>query len=208
MWKGKLVSFEGIDGSGKSTVMNLMSKELSAVGIKHIITREPGGTRIGEGLRSVLLSVENSNMNMWSEMLLYIASRAQSVEEVVRPALESGLWVLTDRFIDSTLAYQGFGRGHDLRKLSKIHIWSTYSMWPDCTLLYDCAVEVALSRLHGKALDRHEIQSYEFFERVRQGYLSLAEKESNRFVVIDASKGIEEVIGLSKVGLKERGLLC
>jgi len=190
------VSFEGIDGCGKSTLLAHLSAWLEELGVIHIKTREPGGTRLGETLRDVLLDSSFSEMHPWTEILLYAASRAQHVKEVIRPALERGVWVLSDRYADATLAYQGYGRGLDLGRLHRIHEWTTDGLWPDVTVLLDCDVAKAFERRKNRsgASDRVELQNESFHERVRAGYLELAAAAPHRFIVLDGGRPLVEVV--------------
>lgn len=193
--RGCFISFEGIDGSGKTTLIERLSRLLSERNIEHIVAREPGGTRLGGILRNILLDPEMRELSPWVEMLLYTASRAQQVTEVVRPALASGRWVLADRFIDATLAYQGYGQGIELEKIRALHNWVTDRLWPDCTVLLDCDPVCAQKRLSTKKgeLDRFERFEAAFKQKVRQGYLKLAESEPERFIIVDASLDPEAV---------------
>jgi dTMP kinase len=192
----KFVSFEGIDGCGKSTLLNELAGWLERKSIPFIKTREPGGTRLGEKVREMLLDPSYETMNDRAEVLLYSASRAQLVHEVVGPALRQGMWVLADRYIDATLAYQGFGRGLDLAPLRRIQDWATGGLWPDFTILLDCEVGVAAGRMKARegTEDRIEQESRRFHERVRVGYLELARSAPERFIVLDANRPLQEVI--------------
>jgi dTMP kinase len=194
---GRLISFEGIDGCGKSTLMAYFSDWLKEVGIPHTTTREPGATPLGASLRSILLDSSFSGMDAWAELLLYIADRAQHVAQVIRPALEQCLWVLTDRYVDATLAYQGYARGLDLERLRLLHEWATGDLWPDLTVLLDCDLTTAFERRTSRSgeLDRLEQQARDFHERVRNGYLELAASEPDRFLVLDAGRSLHEVAG-------------
>ena len=167
----RFISFEGIDGCGKSTLMDCLSRWLQEAGIACIRTREPGGTSLGESVRNLLLDPVFKGMNQRAEVLLYTASRAQLVDEVIRPALKKGMWVLTDRYIDATLAYQGYGRGLDLGPLRRMQDWATGGLWPDRTILLDCDLDVALQRRHGRNTrpDRMEQEAMAFHRRVRDG---------------------------------------
>lgn len=194
--KGKFVSFEGIDGCGKSTLLEELSAYLDLHSIPHIKTREPGGTRLGEKIREILLDPSFTSLTTHAETLLYTASRAQLVSEVIRPALDSGKWVLADRYLDATLAYQGYGRGLDLEVLKTFQEWSTGGLMPHYTVLLDCPVEIAAVRLktrkaHG---DRIEQEGLAFQEKVRKGYLELASRSPERIVVVEASGELEEVL--------------
>ncbi len=186
--KGIFISFEGIEGSGKSTQASLLSKYLSEKGYETVLTAEPGGTSIGEKIREILLSIDNKNMTSMTELLLYNAARAQHINELIIPALQKGAFVITDRFTDSTYAYQGYGRGISLDLLDKIDSIATNNLRPDITILLDLDVEVGLMRNKGiNKIDRLELEDIEFHKKVRTGYLVLAEKESDRIKIIDAS---------------------
>lgn len=191
-----LISFEGIDGCGKSTLLAQLSSWLDREEVGHIKTREPGGTPLGETIRTILLDSSRRDMETWAEALLYAASRAQLVRELIRPALNQGLWVLADRYADATLAYQGYGRGLDLERLAAIHKWSTEAVWPDCTVLLDCSVETACRRRSNRGCepDRLEQQERSFHERVAAGYLKLAAEAPQRFLVLDANRPLTQVI--------------
>jgi dTMP kinase len=192
---GVFVSFEGIDGCGKSTLLAQLSAWLNAAGVPHLQTREPGGTVLGEALRSMLLDSSFSGMHPWAEALMYAAARAQHVSEVILPTLKRGHWVLTDRYADATMAYQGYGRGLDIRRLDEIHRWTTGDLRPDVSVLLDCSVATAIERRHRRQdqPDRLELLDTAFHERVRSGYLALAASERGRFLVLDADRSIEAV---------------
>jgi dTMP kinase len=191
----RFVSFEGIDGCGKSTLLACLSGWLEAARIPHITTREPGGTAVGERIRDLLLDASFSNMDLRVEVLLYTASRAQHAAQVIRPALEKGLWVLSDRYSDATLAYQGFGRGLDLEVLRRIQIWATHGLTPDHTILVDCDIDLASRRMQKRKedLDRIELEERAFHERVRDGYLQLARLEPERFLLVDGGRELDAV---------------
>lgn len=193
---GRFISFEGIDGCGKSTLLQHLSRWLNAAGVSHIMTREPGGTRLGESIRELLLDPTHQGMSQEAEVLLYSASRAQLVHEIIGPALRDGLWVLADRFSDATLAYQGHGRGLDLDMLLSLQAWATRGLIPHHTILLDCGLETAAGRrkLKTQNLDRIEGEEHAFHERVRQGYLDLARRHPERFLVLDAEGSLEEVL--------------
>ncbi|MEW6162522.1 MAG: dTMP kinase [Nitrospirota bacterium] len=192
--KGILISFEGIEGTGKTIQSRLLYEYLAKEGCKVTLTEEPGGTRIGLKIRDLLLSAENRGMTPISELLLYNASRAQHIKEVILPALKIGSVVITDRFIDSTVAYQGYGRGIDLKLIDFIERIVTEGLKPDITLLLDLDVEIGLKRNRGiNKTDRLEIEDLEFHKRVRDGYLEIAAKEPERIELIDASESIEGV---------------
>ena len=192
--KGKFISFEGIEGTGKSTQAKLLQQGLLGLGHEVILTEEPGGTLISLRVREILLSVDHTNMKPLTELLLYNAARAQHIEEVILPALNRGAVVITDRFTDSTFAYQGYGRGIDLDLLESIDSIATNGLSPDMTILLDLDVETGLKRNRRiNKTDRLELEDVEFHERVRKGYHELAAKEPERIKVLDASVGIEEL---------------
>lgn len=192
----KFISFEGVDGCGKSTLMEHLSRWLEKAGIPYILTREPGGTSIGEKIRRLILDPSSAEMSGRTEVLLYTASRAQLIDEIIVPNIKKGAWVLTDRFADATFAYQGYGRGFDLERLKSIQEWATRNVWPDKTILLDCSVETALNRIgvRNGEKDRIESENIAFHRKVRAGYLALAEMEPERFLVLDADKPLDEVI--------------
>ncbi|HET6603251.1 MAG TPA: dTMP kinase [Xanthomonadaceae bacterium] len=190
---GRLISFEGGEGAGKSTAIQAAQERLDRHGIEVVLTREPGGTRIGEAIRSVLLDPVNAGLCAETELLLMFASRAQLVREVIVPALERGAWVLADRFADASFAYQGGGRGLPAVRIAELERW-TVGIRPDLTLLLDVPVAVGLGRARGRSpADRIEAEPDAFFERVRAAYLARADAEPRRFHVIDASRPPEAV---------------
>ena len=194
--RAKFISFEGIDGCGKSTLLDRLAGWLTEAGVHYVRVREPGGTAIGEKVREILLDPASTEMTGEAEVLLYSASRAQLIRQVIAPAMEKGAWVLADRFVDATFAYQGFGRGFDLESLAIIQHWATGGLKPDKTVLLDCDVDLAMSRLSGRDgsnRDRIEREEEAFKRKVRDGYLALARQEPARFLVLDASKPLEEV---------------
>ena len=203
------ISFEGIEGSGKSTALTLLAQELERRGYDVLRTREPGGCGLGRALRPILLDARTRSLNMRAELYLFLADRAQHVAEVIRPALEAGQIVLCDRYTDSTLAYQGYGRGLDPEKLRRINEMATGGLVPDLTLLMDLPVGLGLERAglrnqrQGTILSegRFDAESMDFHERVRQGYLALAAEEPCRIACIDAEQRPEDVLlqGLSAV---------
>lgn len=191
------ITFEGPEGSGKTTQAHLLAEHLRSRGRAVILTHEPGGTAIGDQIRAVLHDPMNSEMQPWAEVLLYSASRAQLVAQVIRPALAAGKVVLCDRFYDSTLAYQGYGRGLDLSALQAITYLATGGLVPDLTLYLDIQPDQGLQRrlLGGGEWNRMDQQTLEFHRRVRAGYLELAGHEPERWVVINAAASVEEVQG-------------
>jgi dTMP kinase len=192
--KGKFVSFEGIEGTGKSTQAKLLQQHLLSSGREVVLTEEPGGTLISLRIREILLSVDHKNMKPVTELLLYNAARTQHIHEVILPAVERGAVVITDRFTDSTYAYQGYGRGIDLRLLESIDRIATNCLRPDLTLLLDLDVETGLKRNRRiNKTDRLELENVEFHQRVRKGYHELAAKEPERIKLIHASGSIQEI---------------
>ncbi|NQV29898.1 MAG: dTMP kinase [Candidatus Marinimicrobia bacterium] len=186
-----LISFEGIDGSGKSTQCKMLYHELIGRGYGVHLYREPGGTRISEKIRDILLDRENMEMSPVTEMLLYFASRNQLISEMVVPALKRGEIVLLDRFVDSTIAYQGYGRNLSLEDIRKVAEVAIGSVIPDLTILVDTPLETAEDRMDDRDLDRLEAENSEFKLRTRNGYLQLAENEPQRFLVLDGRDNIE-----------------
>ena len=184
------ITFEGPEGAGKSTQIRLLAEHLRAAGYGVVVTREPGGTPIGDQVRAVLHDTANTAMSPTAEMLLYSASRAQLVNEVIRPALAAGDVVLCDRYADSTMAYQGFGRGLDRAMLATLTAIATGGLRPDLTLLLDLDVARGLARRRdeGEEMNRLDLEALEFHRRVRQGYLALAAAEPDRWCIIDADR--------------------
>jgi len=192
---GKFITLEGPEGSGKSTQAKMIIHHLAERGIEAICTREPGGTALGEAIRNILQhNAAGEAPCERAELLLFEASRNQLVEKVIRPSLEKGIWVICDRFIDSTTAYQGFARGLPIEEVQAINRFTINDVSPDLTLLLDLEVEIGFERIAQRFLeldesaDRFEQEERSFHERVRQGYLKLAEEEPNRFKIVDASQ--------------------
>lgn len=182
---GFFITFEGPEGSGKSTQINLLHRALERRGTPALILREPGSTKTGEAIRNILLSRKFMNLDKESELLLYLAARSQLVREKIEPALDKGWVVLCDRFEDSTIAYQGYGRGFSLKTIEALSRFARGRCLPDLTFLLDLSVEEGFRR-RKRATDRMESQSLEFHRDVRQGYLELARKNQKRYVVLDA----------------------
>jgi dTMP kinase len=188
---GKFITLEGIDGAGKSTHLDWLAKRLKQAGREILVTREPGGTPLGEKLREMLL---NQAMHLETEALLMFAARREHLDKVILPALAQGIWVISDRFTDASFAYQGGGRGLALDKLESLEVWVQGDLQPDITLLFDVPVEVSRQRLSNNAtLDRFEQEKAEFFQRVREQYLQRAQQFSSRFHVIDATRTLLEI---------------
>ena len=188
---GKFITLEGVDGAGKSTHLDYLADKIRARGIELIVTREPGGTPLGEKLRALLL---NDPMQPDTELMLMYAARAEHVAALIKPALTRGAWVLSDRFSDASYAYQCGGRGIDAARLKALEEWTLAGFGPDLTLLFDVAPEVAESRrAQARTADRFEQEQAAFFARVRAAYLERAKAEPGRIRVIDASHGIEPI---------------
>ena len=194
MTRARFITVEGIEGAGKSTCLNLIRDCIRQHGWPLEVTREPGGTELGEDLRELLLGHRHEGMADSTELLLMFAARAEHLHAKIIPALSSGSWVLCDRFTDATYAYQGYGRGIELERIAVLEQWVQRGRRPDLTLLMDLPVETGLERAGRRSEpDRFERQTLAFFERVRNGYLSLARAEPERFRVIDASQSLPEV---------------
>jgi len=193
MKKGLFITFEGIEGCGKSTQARMLKDFLIKAGKDVFLTREPGGPKIAEEIRKMLLSVNNKEMLPQTEVLLYMASRSQHTGEWIIPELEKGKTVISDRYYDSTFAYQGAARKIDGKLIDTIRRYATFGLVPDITFLVDLPEEIGLSRILAKDADRLEQESMEFHKRVREGFLVLARNEPERFVVLDGKKNIKEI---------------
>lgn len=193
--KGCFITLEGGEGVGKSTNVNFVRDCLTAAGKTVVVTREPGGTSLAEHIRSILLDGRTEGMDPNTELLLMFAARAEHLGSVVRPALERGDWVVCDRFTDATYAYQGGGRGIAWERIAVLEKWVQGDLRPDLTLLLDAPPEVGRSRMRdrGGRPDRFEQEQRAFFERVRAAYLTLADRESRRYRVVDAARPLNEV---------------
>jgi len=189
--KGFFITFEGADGCGKSTQIELAAKFLKENNIEFIQTRDPGGTALGNKIRNILLNYDG-NIAPLCELFLYFADRAQHVEEKLLPALNEGKIILCDRYVDSTMAYQGYARGLGAEKILELNQVAAKSLMPDLTFVFDVSTEIAAKRV-GNEKDRLESEGKEFHQKVRAGYLELAEKFPERIVVVDANKNIKEV---------------
>jgi len=187
----KFITFEGVDGAGKSTHLAWFADALRQRGPDVLVTREPGGTPLGEQLREILL---NQPMSIGTEALLMFAARLEHIEQVIGPALHAGKWVVSDRFSDASFAYQGGGRGLDWDKLSQLEQWVHPDLQPDLTLFFDAPVDVARQRLANNAsLDRFEQEQADFFERVRAGYHRRVSQNPQRYIVIDAAQPLDTI---------------
>jgi len=191
---GKFITIEGIEGAGKTTCIQVVTEVTERQGISAIHTREPGGTDLGEDLRNLLLGHKHIGMSDDAELLMMFAARAQHIAQKIKPALDVGKWVLCDRFTDATYAYQGYGRGIPLEKIASLENWVQGALRPDLTLLMDLPVEVGMERAGKRsAPDRFESEAWDFFERIRKGYLSIAAEQPSRVKVIDASQDLANV---------------
>jgi dTMP kinase len=198
MSTAKFITFEGVDGAGKSTHLAWFADTLRQRGVDVLVTREPGGTPLGEALREILL---HQPMHAETEALLMFAARREHVEQVIKPVLQRGTWVISDRFSDASFAYQGGGRGVAVEKLEQLERWVHADLQPDLTLLFDIPVEVARQRLSNNVtLDRFEQEQSEFFDKVRNAYLARSQKNPERFAIIRAEKSPDEVkVSLEKI---------
>jgi len=198
------ITFEGIEGCGKSTQAKRLVNRLRELAVPLVFTLEPGGTSVGQKIRRILLDSRNQHLSPLAELLLYAADRAQHVEEVIKPALEQEKWVLCDRFFDATTVYQGYARGLDMKLIVTLNEKASPGIRPDITFLIDCAVEVGLERAlkrnkiqFQEGQDRFEREKKDFHEAVREGYLTMAMEDRERFVVVDGTlkeDELEEII--------------
>lgn len=202
--KGLFVTFEGIDGCGKTTQIEKLSSELESSGIPYVLIREPGGTEIGEKIRTILLDKANSRMHARTEILLYEAARAQIVEERILPEIKEGKVVICDRFFDSTMAYQGFARGLGQETVEMLNGFSTAGLSPDVTFLLDLDEQTAYERRHGRSdeEDRLEAEGLAFMRKVREGYLAIS-RNNERIHVIDAASSPDEIFQRVKQVVRE-----
>ena len=195
------ISFEGIEGCGKTTQVELLTKFLSHRGVHYVVTREPGGTHLGKLIRQMLLDPAHSEMEPLTELFLYAADRAQHIAQVIRPALESHQWLICDRFADATTVYQGYGRDQDLAFIQQLNEMATQGIWPRLSLLLDCPVEIGLDRARQRVMqtsqegreDRFEQQDLAFHQKVREGYLKIASQNPHRFRVVDGTLEREQL---------------
>jgi len=198
--RGRLITLEGGEGAGKSTLLRGLQAFLERQGVDLVVTREPGGTVVGEAVRGIVLDAGNNALSAEAELLLMFASRAQLVREVIEPALASGRWVLCDRFTDASFAYQGGGRGQPVARITELEAWAAMGLRPDITLLLDLPVSTGRARAAGRGeADRIEVEGDPFFERVRQAYRDRATAEPGRFRLLDATATpagvLEQAIG-------------
>ena len=204
----KFITIEGGEGSGKTSLIKLLVNDFKEMNIDTLTSREPGGSKIAEEIRSVILNVENTNMDYMTEALLYAASRKQHLEEIIKPAIENGKVVICDRYIDSSLAYQGYARGLGVDFVEKINDYAVKNFMPDYTVFLSLPPEQAFLRKGGvDKTDRLELSGIEFHNKVYGGYLDLAKKHPERFLVIDASGSKEETHAKVISALKEKGII-
>lgn len=207
MTQGLFISFEGPDGAGKTSVLQAILPQLADFGREIVTTREPGGVAIAEDIRSIILNPANTAMDDKTELLLFIAARRQHLKERILPPLAKGSLVLVDRFIDSSVAYQGFGRGLDVADINWLNQYATDGLKPDLTLYFDIDVEEGLARIARNAdrdVDRLDMEKLDMHQRVRQGYLSILKAEPNRMVKIDASQPLDAVVAATLAVIKEK----
>ena len=211
MIAGRLITFEGIDGSGKSTQIQLLEREFNKLGVQFKTFREPGGTKLSEKIREILLDKGNIELSSTAESLLFAAARAQLISEQIKPAIANGEFVICDRFTDSTIAYQGYGRGLDIKKLEEINHIATGGLTPDIIFILDISPEVAAGRLETEAPDRMEVSGVEFFRRIREGYYQIKDKNPNLYRVINGEQSPENVFNeIKAIVMKkfEEVLIC
>ena len=194
MKRGKFITIEGVEGGGKSTNIAYIAKQLDAAGIEYILTREPGGTEVAEVIRSILLDSDLPAMHEDTELLLMFAARAEHLQKKILPALAAGKWVICDRFTDSSYAYQSGGRGIAIERIATLENWVQGELRPDITLLFDLNADVGLARtrIRGEA-DRFEKEAVDFFNAVRQQYLTMAKQYPERYRLINAQQDLPEV---------------
>lgn len=195
IWVKRFITFEGGEGSGKTTLIELLVSELRENGYDIIQTREPGGSKIAEQIRNVILNIENTNMDYITEAYLYAASRRQHLSEVIIPALNANKIVICDRFIDSSLAYQGYARGIGIDKVYKINEYATNGLLPDLTIYIDVDPTIGLNRIktNHRKVDRLDLEELAFHKKVREGYLEVAKMFSERIKIIDGNRNIEDI---------------
>lgn len=197
MSKSLFITFEGPEGAGKTTILKKIVERFQKQGIDILATREPGGSHIAEQIRQVILNPEHTEMDARTEALLYAAARSQHFAEKIEPALAEGKIVLCDRFIDSSLAYQGVGRSLGINEVYDINVFAIGNKMPDCTILFDLEPEVGLARIHAhseREINRLDVESLAFHHSVREAYLQLANKYSERIQIVDANRPIEVVV--------------
>lgn len=193
MKKGKFITIDGVEGAGKSTQIRFICDTLKKRNINVVLTREPGGTKLGERIRELLLSPSTDAMHPDTELMLIFAARNEHIQQKILPVLDTGDWVLSDRFTDASFAYQGGGRGLDISRISQLERWTLGDFSPDMTFLLDVPVELGMSRIESRGQkDRIELEDIEFFQRVRQTYIERSEQFPERIRLIDASGNVEQ----------------
>lgn len=203
--RGRFLTLEGGEGAGKSTALSLIKETLEKAGISVLLTREPGGTALGERIRELLIDKTFKGMGAQTELLLFFAARAEHLNQVIRPALAQGQWVISDRFTDASYAYQGGGRGVPRDLILTLESWVVYDTEPDQTYLFDVPVPTGMERVtHRGDKDRFEMEESAFLERVRNTYLERAERFPDRFTLIDAAQSVEEVSQQLREALETR----
>jgi dTMP kinase len=192
MERGKFITIDGVEGAGKSTQITFICDYLKAKGVNVILTREPGGTDVGEKIRTLLLSNSTGKMHADTELMLMFAARNEHIQNKIMPALKQGDWVLSDRFTDASYAYQGGGRGLDVSRIAQLEQWVSQDFTPDMTLLLDVPVEIGMSRVESRGKkDRIELEATDFFNRVRQAYINRSEQFPERIKLIDSSQTVD-----------------
>lgn len=193
--KNRFITIEGCEGSGKTSIIKLICEEFEKEGIPYLSTREPGGSKISEQIRNVILNVDNTKMDYMTEALLYAASRRQHLEEIVKPALNNDKVVICDRYLDSSLAYQGYARGLGIEEVYNINMYATSGFLPDLTIYIDIPVEVGLERIkdNNRDVNRLDLEKVAFHNKVREGYLKIAKMYPERIKVVDGNATLEEV---------------
>ncbi|MFZ2347850.1 dTMP kinase [Lactococcus chungangensis] len=206
MSKGILITLEGPEGAGKTTILHQILPILTQMGVDILTTREPGGIRIAESIREIILAPENTAIDGKTELLLFAAARRQHLNEKVRPALAEGKIVIIDRFIDSSVAYQGYARGIDVADVETINNFATDGLLPDLTLYFDVDTEIGLSRVMSgdREVNRLDLEAQEMHQKVRAGYQAIAKANPKRIVTIDASQAIDQVVAATLSTLQIR----
>lgn len=191
---GLFITFEGVEGAGKTTNIEFIAKQIEKTGQEFVLTREPGGTQVGEAIREILLSKNLPEMHHDTELMLMFAARAEHVQRVILPALNAGKWVLCDRFTDASYAYQGGGRGIDISRIAALENWVQGDLRPDVTFLFDLDADTGMARVRSRGeTDRFEQQHIDFFNKVRQQYLSMAEANPQSYKIVNAQHDLETV---------------
>ena len=201
---GKLITFEGIDGSGKTTQINMLEDEFDKLGVAYKTYREPGGSDLSEKIRDILLDKKNIKLTSSAECLLFAAARAQLIAEQIKPAMDKGIIVICDRFVDSTTAYQGYGRGLNLKYLEKINNFATNNLYPDITFILDIDSNTAAKRLDSNSSDRMESTGIDFFNRIIYGYDKINALNSHRCIKINANRSVEDIFHDIKILIMEK----